>query len=88
MQIAKHFPTLYIIPTEKEGLTYIFICFKSEVDEAKYGEIYGRNSEIIFKKNILDTAMVEPFYKEVISQIISISEFITFFSHVTNYLQS
>ena len=74
MQIAKHFPTLYIIPTEKEGLTYIFICFKSEVDEAKYGEIYGRNSEIIFKKNILDTAMVEPFYKEVISQIISISE--------------
>ena len=73
-QLAKHFPTLYIIPTEKDGLTYLFKCFKTELDEAKYGEIYGRNSEIILKKNIFETAMVEPFYKEVISQIQSISE--------------
>ena len=68
LQIAKHFPTLYTIPSENR-LTYIFICFKEKINEEKFVELFSKNNEIIMKNSFVDTTLVEPFYKEVISKI-------------------
>ena len=68
LQISKHFPTHYIIPSEK-GLGYIFICFKEKMTVNEYGDLFVKNNDIIFKSGVVDVTLVEPFYKEVISKI-------------------
>ena len=68
LQLVKHFPTRYLIPTET-NLIYLVICFNVELNDDKYGEIFKRNKEIIFNNDVIDSTLVEPFYKEVISKI-------------------
>ena len=68
LNIAKHFPTIYAIPSENR-LGYIFICFKEELNEENYIKIFNRNKENIFKNGIIDSSLVEPIYKEIISKI-------------------
>ena len=68
LQLVKHFPTRYLIPTEI-NLIYLVICFNVELNDDKYGEIFKRNKEIIFNNDVIDSTLVEPFYKEVISKI-------------------
>ena len=52
----------------------IFICFKEELSEENCIKIFNKNKEIIFKNGIIDSALVEPFYKEVISKIKDVRE--------------
>ena len=73
LNIAKHFPTIYVIPSENR-LGIIFICFKEELSEENCIKIFNKNKEIIFKNGIIDSALVEPFYKEVISKIKDVRE--------------
>ena len=68
LNIAKHFSTIYAIPSENR-LGYIFICFKEELNEENYIKIFNRNKENIFKNGIIDSSLVEPIYKEIISKI-------------------
>jgi uncharacterized protein YjgD (DUF1641 family) len=68
LQLAKHFPTRYLIPTES-SLTYVFICFNDVLNNEKYGELFKRNKEIIFKNDAIDSTLLEPFYKDVITKI-------------------
>ena len=68
-QLSKYFHTIYIIPSENHSLTYIFICFKEKLNEEEYGKLYDKNQELILKRGFVDTSMIEPFYKEVISKI-------------------
>ena len=68
-QLAKHFPTIYLIPSERQSLTFIFICFKEELNEEEYGKLFDKNQEIILKRGFVDTSLVEPFYKDIISKI-------------------
>ena len=68
LQLAKHFKTIYTIPSENR-LGFIFICFKEELSEKKSIKLFHKNKEIILKNEVIDSSLVEPIYKEVISKI-------------------
>ena len=73
LQIAKHFKTIYTIPSENR-LGFIFICFKEELNEEKCIKLFHKNKEIILKNDVIDSSLVEPIYKEVISKVKDIHE--------------
>ena len=72
-QIAKYFPTCYVIPSES-SLVYIFICFNQILSEEFYSERFQKNKEKILEGNVIDSNLVEPFYRDVISKIKSVKE--------------
>ena len=72
-QIAKYFPTCYVIPSES-GLVYIFICFKENLSTELYGDIFQRNKEKIMPGKNIDSTLIEPFYRDVISKIKSVND--------------
>ena len=47
----------------------MFICFNDVLNNEKYGELFKRNKEIIFKNDAIDSTLLEPFYKDVITKI-------------------
>ena len=73
LKLRKHFPTCYIIPSET-GLSSVIICYRDEISEEKYGEMFNTNKDIILTNDLIDSAIIEPFYKEVISKIKDINE--------------
>ena len=73
LQIAKHFKTIYTIPSENR-LGFIFICFKEELNEEKCIKLFHKNKEIILKNDVIDSPLIEPIYKEVISKVKDIHE--------------
>jgi hypothetical protein len=72
-QIDKYFPTCCVIPSES-SLCYIFICFNQILSEESYSERFQINKEKILKGNVIDSNLVEPFYRDVISKIKSVKE--------------
>ena len=72
-QIAKYFPTCCVIPSES-SLCYIFICFNQILSEEAYSERFQINKEKILEGNVIDSNLVEPFYRDVISKIKSVKE--------------
>jgi spermidine synthase len=72
-QIAKYFPTCYVISSES-GLVYIFICFKENLSTELYGDIFQRNKEKIMPGKNIDSTLIEPFYRDVISKIKSVND--------------
>ena len=73
LQLKKQFPTCYMISSETL-LCCIFICYRDEITEEKYGEMFNINKEIILKNDLIECAIVEPFYKEVISKIKDVND--------------
>ena len=68
LKLKKFFPTCYLI-TSETGLSTIFICYKDEISEEKYGDIFNTNKEIITQNSVIEFSIIESIYKEVISKI-------------------
>ena len=68
LQLEKHFPSIYNISSEG-GLSYIFFCFKTKVDNEEYKQKFKENKELIDKKNVIDNSMVKLFILNILPKV-------------------
>ena len=73
LQLEKHFPSIYNIPTEG-GLCYIFFCFKDKIEINEYQEKFKTNREIIEKNNIIDFSVVKLLFKNILPRVQDMAE--------------
>ena len=73
LQLEKHFPSIYNIPSEG-GLSTIFFCFKTKVDNEEYKKKFKDNKEIIDKHNVIDNSVVKMFIINILSKVQDMTE--------------
>jgi SAM-dependent methyltransferase len=73
LQLEKYFPSIYNIASEG-GLSSIFFCFKTKIDNEEYKQKFKDNKDIIEKNNVIDNSVVKNYIINTLSKVQDMAE--------------